>query len=208
MRTNVYIDGFNLYYGCLKGTAYRWLDLRSLCERLLPGHEVHRIRYFTAEVSARPTDPSQPLRQQTYLRAIQTLPGVYVHLGHYLMHAVMMPLANPPANAPSTVRVLKAEEKGSDVNIASYLLRDAFKQDYEQALVISNDSDLKTPIELVRSELGLPVGIALPLTLPGRHPSRVLIKAATFQKHIREGLLSACRLPPIVSGHIHKPAEW
>jgi hypothetical protein len=50
MRTNVYVDGFNLYYGCLKGTPYRWLDLEALCSRLLPTNSIHRIRYFTARV--------------------------------------------------------------------------------------------------------------------------------------------------------------
>ena len=33
MRTRVYIDGYNLYYGCLKGTAFKWLDLLALFER-------------------------------------------------------------------------------------------------------------------------------------------------------------------------------
>jgi len=36
MLTNVYVDGFNLYYGCLKGTPYKWLDLGALCQALLP----------------------------------------------------------------------------------------------------------------------------------------------------------------------------
>ena len=55
--TNVYIGGFNLYYGALKGTPYKWLDLDALCRRLLPKHELGRIRYFTA--------PSSPLGRTT-----------------------------------------------------------------------------------------------------------------------------------------------
>lgn len=208
MRTNVYIDGFNLYFGCLKNTPHRWLDLRAMCEQLLPQHDVHRIRYFTAQVVARPHNPSQPVRQETYLRAIQTLPGVSVHLGHYLSHNVKMPLANPQAGAPDKVWVIKTEEKGTDVNIATMLLTDGFESDYEQALVISNDSDLQMPIEVVANKLKKPVGIALPLTLPGRHPSRVLVNAATFQKHIRAGLLSRCQFPPLINGTIQKPATW
>ena len=31
MKTNIYIDGFNLYYGCVKDTPYKWLDLAKLC---------------------------------------------------------------------------------------------------------------------------------------------------------------------------------
>jgi hypothetical protein len=67
MRTNVYVDAFNLYYGCLKGTPYRRLDLAALCRRLQPNDEINRIRYFTALVSARADDPQEAQRQLTYL---------------------------------------------------------------------------------------------------------------------------------------------
>ena len=208
MRTNIYVDGFNLYYGCLKGSPYRWLDLRALCQGLLRGHEIHRIRYFTAKVSARPSDPTQPARQDAYLRALQTLPEITIHYGHYLSGIKRLPLAHPVPGGPATVEVLKSDEKGTDVNIATMLLADGFEGDYEQALVITNDSDLKMPIEVVGKKLKLPIGIALPLTLPGRNPSRVLIAAATFQKHIRVGLLQNSQFPPIVGGSIQKPASW
>jgi len=52
--TNVYVDAFNLYYGCLKDTPYKWLDLGRLCRLLLPGYTIKRIRYFTAIVESRP----------------------------------------------------------------------------------------------------------------------------------------------------------
>ena len=122
MLTNVYVDAFNLYYGCLKGTSYRWLDLDAFCRQLLPRDRIHRIRYFTALVSGRPGDVQQPQRQQTYLRALRTIPHLSIHLGHYLSHPVRMPLARPPSVGPQTVEVLRTEEKGSDVNLASYLL--------------------------------------------------------------------------------------
>ena len=49
-----------------------------------------------------------------------------------------MPLHPPPPTGPKTVQVMKSEEKGSDVNIATYLLVDAFDDEYEAAVVISN----------------------------------------------------------------------
>jgi hypothetical protein len=49
-KVNVYIDGFNLYYGALKGTPYKWLDLSRLCQTLLPSDTIHEIKYFTARV--------------------------------------------------------------------------------------------------------------------------------------------------------------
>lgn len=112
---NVYVDGFNLYYGCLKGTAYRWLDLEALCARLLPKNEIHRIRYFTAKVGARPGKPRDPVHQQAYLRALSTLPTVGVHLGHFPTTTIRMALAKPAPGGPKTVEVSKTEEKGSVV---------------------------------------------------------------------------------------------
>ncbi len=73
MVTNVYVDAFNLYYGSLKGTPYRWLDLGALCARLLPRDRINRTRYFTSTVSARPDNPDAPQRQQVYRRALADL---------------------------------------------------------------------------------------------------------------------------------------
>lgn len=100
MRANVYVDGFNLYYGALKGqgAGYKWLDLDALLgKHLIPGNPVNRIRYFTARVSARPTDLGAPVRQDTYLRALATIPHLTVHLGHFQRTKVFMPLVNPPS---------------------------------------------------------------------------------------------------------------
>lgn len=204
MRANIYVDGFNLYYGCLKGTRYRWLDLGKLARFLLPKHQVHRIRYFTAKVTAWPSDPQKPQRQEAYLRALATLPNLTLHLGHYLTHTVRMPVANPP---PQTMEVIKTEEKGSDVNLATMLLVDAFRQDFEVAAVISGDSDLQLPIAIVKNELKLPVGV---LASPRRR-SRVLQTTATFYRPIRDGVLRASQFPPTMAdqhGTITKPAGW
>ena len=73
MVTNVYVDGFNLYYGCLNGTPYKSLDLGALSQALLPPKKIQRIRYFTAKISAQ-ADPKGPVCQSTYLRALQTVP--------------------------------------------------------------------------------------------------------------------------------------
>ena len=73
-RTFVYVDGFNLYYNALKDTQYKWLDLMKMSRLLLPQHDVRRIRYFTARVTAMAHDVDQPRRQETYLRALRTLP--------------------------------------------------------------------------------------------------------------------------------------
>lgn len=152
MKTCVYIDAFNLYYGALKGTRYKWLDVSRLCRLLLPKNQVVRIHYFTARLSARPNDPGQPLRQQLYLRPLQTIPNLTITYGHFLSQEVMMRVADPAPGQPRYVKVIKTEEKGSDVNIATLLLRDGYNGCYETAVLISNDSDLALPLQIVRNE--------------------------------------------------------
>jgi hypothetical protein len=93
MKTIVYVDGFNLYYGALRGTRYKWLDLQRLSQLLLPKNQIVGIKYFTAKVSARPNDPGQPTRQQTYLRALRTVSNLEIIFGHFLAHEIYMPLA-------------------------------------------------------------------------------------------------------------------
>lgn len=207
MSTIVYIDGFNLYYGAVKDSPNKWLDLDALCRRLLPKDDVVRIRYFTALVSARPSDPQQPQRQQTYLRALGTLPLVEVHLGHYLSHNVRMPLANPPKRGARTVEVIKTEEKGSDVNLATHLLLDAFRGACTTAAVISNDSDLREPIRVAEQELNIRVGIVNPH--PPRRRSRAL--QASFFKQLRPPVLAQCQFPTSLmdsNGEFSKPSSW
>jgi uncharacterized LabA/DUF88 family protein len=155
VRTRVYVDGYNLFYACLKGTRYKWLDVHALVRNQLPKNKVDKLRYFTARVSARPHDPDQPQRQQTYLRALATVPEVEVHFGQFLTHEISMPDAAAwSAGRYKPVRVMKTEEKGSDVNIATHLLIDAFDDTFDVAVIISNDSDLKEPMRLVRARFG------------------------------------------------------
>jgi len=207
-KTYVYVDGFNLYYGAVKDTPFRWLDIQRLCVLLLPSHTIHKIKYFTARVSARRDDPDKPTRQQIYLRALRTLPGLEIIYGSFLSHDVMMPLADPPPKGPRFVSVIRTEEKGSDVNIATHLVHDAHRESFETAVLITNDSDLQEPIRIVREELGLEVGILN----PHRHtPSRVLTKYASFIKQIREGPLRASQFSVTLQdrkGKFRMPAVW
>ena len=208
MRTNVYVDGFNLYYRAIRDTPYHWLDLWKLTRILLPTHDIHRIRYFTARVTNRPGDPTQAQRQQMYLRALATIPNLTIHFGHFLEKTKRRPLsAQQPLTGPRTVEILDSEEKGSDVNLATHLLLDGFDNEYEMAVVISNDSDLKLPIEMAKTRLGKQVGVLDP---SGRR-SFELSNAASWYRQLRSGPLSASLFPGTLSdgqGTITKPAGW
>lgn len=105
------------------------------------------------------------------------------------------------------MEILDTEEKGSDVNLASHLLLDGFDGEYELAVVISNDSDLKCPVEMVRTRLGREIGVFD----PSRKRSFELYKAASWYKPLRDGPLSASLFPNVLlddQGPIKKPEGW
>ena len=207
MRAFIYVDGFNFYYGALKGTAWKWLDLPALFAKVLqPHHDILAVKYFTARVSGTPADQSKPQRQDVYLRALrQYRPEVEVYFGHFLSHSVRMPLAQPVGNR-RTEQVIKTEEKGSDVNLAVHLLNDGWLDAYDCAAVVSNDSDIAEAMRLVRHHHGKLVGLITPGT--GR-PSRQLMAHADFSRHVRPTALQNSQLPdPIPGTTIRKPAGW
>lgn len=174
----------------------------------MPRNEIRAVKYFTAQVSGPPHDPGQPARQQTYFRALRTVPQVSIHLGHFLTHAVTMPDAEAwNAGRFTPRRVVKTEEKGSDVNIATHLLVDAFDNAFDVAVIISNDSDLKEPISVVRDRFAKTIGILN----PHKNASRALQPLAHFMKPIRANALRNAQFPDDMcdaTGAFHKPRGW
>ena len=207
MRTIVYVDGFNLYFGCLKNTPWKWLDLVSLSEGALhPKHEIVAVKYFTAKVLGTPDGPLKPQRQNVYLQALKHFrPEVQVYFGHFLRHKVRMPLADRTDDR-RTAEVLKTEEKGSDVNLAVHLLNDCWLGRYECAIVVSNDSDLAEAMHLVNEHGGKTLGLVKPRLKQRSDELRVHAK---FVINIRPGMLQNAQLPdPIPGTTFRKPAGW
>ncbi len=192
MSTNVYIDGFNLYYGALKGTAYKWLDIRRLAEGLFPHDDVNDVYYFTARLRTLGGNGRRRQRQDFYLRAVSAIPSVQAVYGTYQR------------------RGNSWEEKKTDVNIATAMIFDAFYGNFTHAVVVSNDSDLVTPIQRIRDEPGLRVTVVNPVLVQSTH--RELRGAATDVLEIETKHLRANQLPPKIqdaSGRwISKPPSW
>lgn len=207
VKTSIYVDGFNLYYGCVRGTCYRWLDLGKLCRILLPRHDIKAIKYFTALVDPRPGDPGKQQRQKMYIRALETIPNLTVYYGQFKTEKVWRPMVNTPGTEERLVRILDTKEKGSDVNLATHLLVDGFKNEYGIAVVVSNDSDLVAPILAVREHLGCDVGVIN----PHRNANPELRRAASFYRRIRERHLRKSLFPDVMEdkeGRIIKPMGW
>ena len=256
MKTRVYVDGLNLYYGALKDTPFKWLNLVELARCVLPQQAlVDRVLYFTARVSGK-ANSGAPGRQHVYISALRTLPEIEVHFGSFLAKTVWRPLNNLPVagrqiQTPSLVALPAGhhkvigppdqtlpvdtypigtarkkrrrkspapvadaliaefhtmEEKGSDVNLAAHLLNDAWNGLFDVAAVISNDTDLVTPIRMVTAERGKSVVVVC----PGRWQTAPKLRAvASGVRHIRKPMLQTAQFPdPIPGTAISKPAGW
>ena len=151
-KTIAYIDGYNLYYGLLKGTKFKWLDMVALVKGMLRAdHELVKVRYFTAPVRTYPHDAPAIERQNAYLQALSACPLIEITLGFYSKNPTLLPAyearcktCDVPTNG--LLRVVKLEEKRSDVNIATSMLMDAFNGRAESFVLVSGDTDFIGPV--------------------------------------------------------------
>ena len=209
MLTSVYVDGFNLYYGALKRTRFKWLDLRRMVEQVFPNDEIGEVHYFTATVEARRGDEGAPQRQQTYWRALRTLEGLFIHEGTFRPRTIRRPLASSLEGALEFVDVRHVEEKKSDVNLATRLVADAGQQKYQQAVILSNDSDFDQALKCVRDEFGLRVVLLNP-DIDGR-TQRDIARSATSVKRLWKRHVRDSQFPSQMQdtqGEFHRPAAW
>lgn len=159
LRTRVYIDGYNLYYGCLKNTPDKWLDVRALIERTLPSilfeqngepmdyaFQAPAVKYFTAPIlTAFAKSDDSVSCQYNYHTALRA------HLGSALEIIKGYHDAKPArahlweegkaARESKMIEIWKLEEKQSDVAFALNAFSDAIRHEVDQVIAVTNDSD-------------------------------------------------------------------
>lgn len=206
-RTIFYVDGFNLYYGAVRSTpALKWLDLERYCKLLRPHDEVVAIRYFSALVSG----PGRP-DQETYLRALSTTPLVEVILGKFKLKNVKCGVAT--CNSPGEKWYRMPEEKRTDVNIAVFMLDDAYQNACDQMIIFSGDSDLVPAINMVRKRFPTKkIIVYVPSRDPVRGAAVELRTAAHVNRTLPLHLLSKAQFPSQFQdgsgGRVSRPAMW
>lgn len=204
MRTNIYVDGLNLYYRALKKTPYKWLDLSELFRDILrPHHDIRKIKYFTAKVSG----AASAQRQEVYLKALRAhCHNVEIITGYFKLRTARMRLAHPKPGQHRMVDVLRPEEKGTDVNLAVHLIDDAWRDNYDCAVVVSNDSDLTEAMRMVSRVPGKKVALINPAK---NQPPGKLLDHALFSLFIKPNVLKKNQLPSKIPGtKIIKPSTW
>ncbi|NLE39548.1 MAG: NYN domain-containing protein [Pirellulaceae bacterium] len=205
-RCIVYIDGFNLYYGALRGGRHKWLNLERYFRLLLPNDDIQQIRYFTAKVVG-----ASAANQAAYLSALETLPLVDIVLGKF--KAKQIQGMCPACPFPDPQYFSTFEEKRTDVNIALWMLNDAHHDLCDRMVLVSGDSDLVPAIAMVKEQHPEKVIIVY---IPARNATRgaaVELRAiADKDRLLPLQILKASQFPTqVVDGSgrvIEKPNGW
>ena len=140
---------------------------------------------------------------------MESVPSLTVHEGLFRTRVVRMRGAGPRHGASDRVEVVRTEEKGSDVNLATFALWDAIHERPSVMALITNDSDQKQTLQFIHNALGIDVVVLNP---DPRRPSADLRAVATEVRPLRPRLLAASQFPPAVttpSGRtVRKPEQW
>ncbi|KAI3593383.1 hypothetical protein D9X30_1693 (plasmid) [Cupriavidus sp. U2] len=235
LRTRVYVDGYNFYYGCLKGSAHKWLNLHYLFGALiLPSirhdgpdglpvrHELLplALKYFTATIVERAAKADDSVSSQdTYHTALKNhcAGGVEIVKGYYAVTAVRAPKVDDenPEKWPrdcERVSIWKLEEKQSDVQLALQAYHDALTGEVDQVVIVSNDTDLAPALRMIRENTSVVIGLVIPTCDHKRNPNADLTKYSHWTRsHITEMELAAAQLPravPKKRGVSLKPVSW
>lgn len=101
--------------------------------------------------------------------------------------------------------MIKFEEKGSDVQLAVQLVKDASFDLYDTAIVISNDSDLQPAIDAVERHMGKRVVVVSP------HKAGRSLRGS-MRRFLSNGLLASSQMPKTVLDtqgfQVTKPSTW
>ena len=207
-RSVIYIDGFNFYYGVLKNSPYKWLNLQTYFERLRQDDDVQKIWYFTARVSG-----ASASRQNSYLDALLTLPKIEIKYGLFKDKTQKCRVIG--CSLPASQKKYKVpEEKGTDVNIALQMIDDAYQGLCDRIILVSGDSDLVPAIKLVKKRHPrIQVSVYIPSTNQKRGAACELRNCADKSHTLTpNNLMAQSQFPLTISTSstttINKPNSW
>ncbi|MYA19712.1 MAG: NYN domain-containing protein [Chloroflexi bacterium] len=206
VRSIIYIDGYNFYYGMVRDTEWKWLDLQRCFELVRSDDDIQEIRYFTSEALGDARE-----RQSVYLEALGTLPLVTVHLGRFKGRSLTCRVRACEYAGSRRYQVL--EEKETDVAISVRLIDDAYRDRADRFVIVSGDSDLVPAVRLLRERFAdKEIIVYVPASAGTRRAAaREMRRIAHKHRTMPVEPLRRSQLPeviPVADGTIRKPPSW
>lgn len=198
MHTVFLIDGFNFYHSIkFLAPQFHWVNYALFCKNFLRRNDVlDRILYFTAIAFW----IKNAEKRHIALIEANKLQKVEVIFGKFKEKHSKCPHCNN--------KIIRHEEKATDVNIALYAYRIAQKG-IEQIFFVTGDTDMLPSIRLIKEDFpNVKVGVVFPYQ---RH-SKELANEADLHHKTTIDLLERCILPLEITKpngkKIFCPAEW
>lgn len=229
MRTAFFVDGYNLFYGLLAGTQYKWLDLPTLLQRILhveqPSSTLQSVTFFTAGVKPDLASRGRQSKeaQDSYLRALIARDVTVCHGRHRLEpgRAPRFISKKVPASRTDQVDIWRLEEKETDVHIAISMYRLASQQQVlpenlriEQIVLVSADTDMTPALRAIREDFpNLTLGVILPHRegIKREPPGSLQNLSDWMRRTVTNDELKACQFPdrvPTRKRPALKPDYW
>jgi uncharacterized LabA/DUF88 family protein len=118
----------------------------------------------------------------------------------------------PEAPEIQKITVWHFTEKKTDVNLATDMLTDALKNNCDQIVLCSNDSDLEAALARIKEHSTVKIGLVAPISgEENRRISTDLKKYADWSKILSTSHLGNAQLPEKIPGQskpIIKPEAW
>ncbi len=127
-RFFIFIDGSNFYHSLINSFKTASVDIEKFCKDITQTGELIEIKYYTSPV-LRSNNPNAYSSQQKFLSKIKEIKNLTLFLGRLEKHGNTF------------------VEKGVDVKIATDLISNAFHNNYDIAILVSNDSDFVPAIQ-------------------------------------------------------------
>ena len=228
IRTGIFIDGYNLYYGRLRGSPYKWLDVVALMREIVRvqhgAADVECVRYFTAPAKEAFASHGKAsvIAQQSYHRALAArnpAPGFEIVYGTHAFDRAgsLLPrfVEGRPCDKSDRVRVWSLEEKQTDVNLALAMYRGCAKDRLEQIVVCSNDSDVEPVLRAIGEDFpDVRLGVVTPARPDDDHrrfSKSLAAHAHWVRRNIADAELHAAQLPLRVQTKkkpVVRPEHW
>lgn len=165
LKALVYVDVSNIYHSLKKSNLLQAFDYKDLIDLLRKKYDIAKVCFYDASKSIK-QEPTGYSKQQRFHQKLQKkIPEVtiksrklkYVKVDHKVeTEKKKLKLCN---NCNFSVDkflqdaglVVISKEKGVDVLLATDLIKDAFRNKYDIALLVSGDSDFVPAVDLVQS---------------------------------------------------------
>lgn len=170
-RAIVFIDGNNLYHRLKERGWPTFIQVGGLAKRLAGGRQLVRTYYYNA---APPGGSEHTERGNAYLALIKGAPDIIFRQSR--LQTITK------ADEHGTYR--SYVEKGSDTAISADMVACAAADEYDVAILVSNDGDFAPVAQMIRDRYGKPVEVVY---FKGTRP--FAMEKVALMREFRQGLL-------------------